>query len=193
MTLSRELTILQLRSRRPLGALRAQSPSIPSPRTSFSSDVEDADVHLFQSPRPSISSIASMATSIRSSATTYTYSTAQSTPVSLVSGPSSHSSQSQFRSIASRRPVFRGLPPEIYDCILQQLRVFHEDPASQSCQTCHLRDLCSLALTSRAWDKAVVKRMCVTAGRHCRIQEHAANAVIGMIGYILWDLTRRNR
>lgn len=149
---------LASRSHRPLGALRAQSLPIPPPRTSFSSDAKGADMNLFQSPRTSISSFTSMK-STGSSATTYTYSTAPSTPVSLVSRRSPHSSQLQLRPKTLRRPVFQGLPLEIYDCILQQLRVLHEDPASQSCQTCHLRDLCSLALTSRAWDKAVVKRM----------------------------------
>lgn len=155
LTSSHKLILLQLRSGRTFGALRAQSlPSTPS-RTSFSSDFKDGDVDLFQSPRPSISSF----TSIGSSATTSTYSTAPSTPVSLVSRRSPYPSQLQLHSKIPRRAVFQSLPPEIYDCILQQLRVFHEDPASQSCQTCHLRDLCSLALTSRAWDKAVVKRM----------------------------------
>lgn len=150
---------LSPRSGRPLGALRAQSLPIPLPRTSFSSDIQDADLDLFQSPRLSVSSVTSMATSIGSSATTSTYSTAPSTPVSLVSRPSPHSSQSPLVSKTPRRSVFQGLPPEIHDCILRQLRVVHEDPVSQSCQTCHLRDLSSLALTSRAWDKAVVKRL----------------------------------
>lgn len=36
-----------------------------------------------------------------------------------------------------------------------QLRTFHEEPASSSCQTCYYRDLCALGLVSRAWDRAV--------------------------------------
>lgn len=186
-----ELTIRQFRSGRPLAALRAQGLPIPPPRTS--SDVEYADMVLSQSPRSSISSSTSMAPSIASSATTYTYSTAPSTPISLISRPPAPWGQSELHSKMSHQSVFQGLPPEVYDCILQQLRVLHEDPASQSCQTCHLRDLCSLALTSRAWDKAVVKRMSVDAASRCSVQENAANTLIGMIGYILWDTTRRNR
>ena len=56
------------------------------------------------------------------------------------------------------------LPPEVYGCILDHLRAFHEAPTSQGCQTCHLRDLYSLALTSRWWDKAVVKELSVLPG-----------------------------
>jgi len=111
------------------------------------------------SPRSSVSSYASMASSIGSSRTTYTYSSASSTPPSLVSRSSNYSSQLKARSRAPPRPVFHNLPPEIYDCILRQLRVFHEDEKSQSCQTCYQRDLCSLSATSRSWDKAVVKRL----------------------------------
>jgi len=52
-------------------------------------------------------------------------------------------------------PMFKRLPQEIYDCILEQLKVLHSNPLSASCATCYLRDLYSLALTSRAWDRAV--------------------------------------
>ena len=173
--MSQRLTAPQLRLGRPLGSLRAQSLPLPSPRVSFPPDVEDTEMYLFQSPRHSISSVTSRATSIGSSATADTYSTAQSSPVSLVSSSSPPSSRLQSRFKTSRRPVFQGLPPEIYDCILQQLRIYHEDSASQSCQTCYLRDMCSLALTNRAWDKAVVKRMWVATFRLCTIQEHATN------------------
>ena len=145
---------LQPRSTRPLAASKA-----PLPRTFYSSDFNYADMYLSQSPRLSTSSSTSFAPSVASSATSYSYSTAPSSPKSLISRPSPPSSQSQLHLKIPHRPVFRGLPPEIYDCILQQLRMSHEDFTSQSCQTCHLRDLCSLALTSRAWDKAVVKRM----------------------------------
>ena len=188
-----KLMILPLRSGRPLAALRTKSLPIPPPRTIFLPDVKYADMELSQSPRPSMSSFTSMAPSIASSATTYTCSTSPSTPISPISIPSLPSSQSQSHSKTPPRPIFQGLPPEIYDCVIQQLRVVHEDPASQSCQTCYLRDLCSLALTSRGWDKAVVKRMWVKAVSHYGVQEYAANIDTGIIGYILQDMTRRNR
>ena len=149
-----QLMTLQSRSTRPLAPSKA-----PLPRTSFSSDLKYAHRSLSRPPRLSTSSSTSIAPSVTSSATSYSYSTAPSSPTSLISRLSPPSSQSQLQLKLSHRPVFRGLPPEIYDCVLQQLRRSHEDSTSQSCQTCHLRDLCSLALTSRAWDKAVVKRM----------------------------------
>ena len=154
-----DLTTLQPRPGRPLAPFKPRSLPIPLPSASFPTDVKYADMYISHSPRSSMSSFTNMAPSIASSASIHTCSTAPSSPVSLKSRPSPPSSQSQLHTKASHRPIFQGLPSEIYDCIIQQLRVLHEDPASQSCQTCHLRDLCSLALTSRAWDKAVVKRM----------------------------------
>ena len=60
-----------------------------------------------------------------------------------------------MRSTQPPPPVFKYLPTEIYDCILQQLQVVHMRPNTQSCATCYTRDLYNLALTSRAWDRAV--------------------------------------
>ncbi|KAL8944540.1 MAG: hypothetical protein Q9211_000551 [Gyalolechia sp. 1 TL-2023] len=40
--------------------------------------------------------------------------------------------QQKLRSIAPPPPVFQRLPPEIYDCILHQLAIFHEEPAAMS-------------------------------------------------------------
>ncbi|OAG08107.1 uncharacterized protein CC84DRAFT_1086404 [Paraphaeosphaeria sporulosa] len=49
--------------------------------------------------------------------------------------------------------VFKNLPREVYDCVLEwlELQYFGKD---QHCPPCYLRDLCSLSLTSRAWDRA---------------------------------------
>lgn len=55
--------------------------------------------------------------------------------------------------------VFRGLPREIYDCILQQLQFLHFDAASQVCPSCYLRDVRNLGLTSRAWGKAAREQL----------------------------------
>ncbi|EER37205.1 conserved hypothetical protein [Histoplasma capsulatum var. duboisii H88] len=49
----------------------------------------------------------------------------------------------------------RSLPQEVYDCILSHLQCSHLAPHCQGCITCYMRDLYSLALTSRAWEKAV--------------------------------------
>jgi hypothetical protein len=56
-------------------------------------------------------------------------------------------------------PFFKRVPPKIYDCILNQLQDLHMDPSQFSCLTCFQRDLHSLALTSRAWEKAVRNRL----------------------------------
>ncbi|KAL8996278.1 MAG: hypothetical protein Q9169_004164 [Polycauliona sp. 2 TL-2023] len=67
--------------------------------------------------------------------------------------------QQKLRSTEPPPPVFQRLPPEIYDCILHHLAVFHKEPYSMSCETCRLRDLCALALVDRRWDRAVRPRL----------------------------------
>lgn len=142
-----------------LGAFRAQRLPIALSKSSIAANAMIGNTNRAQSPRPSILPYTSQGSSVGSSATTYTYSSAQSLPPSLVSRPSSYSIKTNARAKDPSRANFKALPPEVYDCILRQLRVLHETPDSQSCQTCYLRDLCSLSLTSRAWDKAVVKRL----------------------------------
>ena len=105
--------------------------------------------------------------SLRSSVSSYeSFMTAQSINSTyqanagfLPSPHPSYTTQQRLRSTAPPPPFFQRLPPEVYDCILWELREFHDNPSSLSCQTCYLRDLCSLALTSRAWDKAVRVRL----------------------------------
>ncbi|KAL8969789.1 MAG: hypothetical protein Q9197_004153 [Variospora fuerteventurae] len=81
--------------------------------------------------------------------------------IGLPSSPPSSSynsgfiSQQKLRSTAPPPPVFQYSPPEIYDCILRQLTIFHDRVTSMSCETCRLRDLCALALVDRRWDRAV--------------------------------------
>lgn len=106
-------------------------------------------------------------TSLRSSISSYdSFMTAQSINSTYQANTglpssrrSSYTTQQRWRSTAPPLPFIQRLPLEIYDCILRNLKNFHENPASLSCQTCYLRDLCSLALTSRAWDKAVRFRL----------------------------------
>ncbi|CAF9909561.1 MAG: hypothetical protein HETSPECPRED_009459 [Heterodermia speciosa] len=135
-----------------LGGYRPQRFSLASTGTSISWNPFDINPG---SPRSSTSSYASIA-SLSS-----IYSTGQ-TPPPFLNGSSKHSSyttQQRLRSTAPPTPVFQRLPPAIYDCILVQLRAFHEEASSLSCQTCCLRDLASLALVSRKWDKAVRPRL----------------------------------
>ncbi|KAK2789773.1 hypothetical protein FQN52_005899 [Onygenales sp. PD_12] len=56
-------------------------------------------------------------------------------------------------------PFAKPLPQEVYDCILSHLQFSHSAPNSEGCMTCFMRDLYSLALTSRAWEKAVRVRL----------------------------------
>ena len=83
------------------------------------------------------------------------YSAPYTNATSLGSRRSSFTSQQKSRSTLPPPPVFKRLPQEIYACILRQLKAVHQEQYIQSCSTCHLRDLYNLALTSRAWDRAV--------------------------------------
>lgn len=51
--------------------------------------------------------------------------------------------------------LFGLLPTEVLECILVHLRASHRRVGSLSCETCWLRDGCSLGLTSRKWRAAV--------------------------------------
>ncbi|KAF1978625.1 hypothetical protein BU23DRAFT_595770 [Bimuria novae-zelandiae CBS 107.79] len=54
--------------------------------------------------------------------------------------------------------VFKTLPREVYDCILEQLELIHLGQ-HQPCPSCYLKDLCSLSLTSRAWARSTTLQM----------------------------------
>jgi hypothetical protein len=54
--------------------------------------------------------------------------------------------------------MFKNLPREVYDCILAQLEQIYQGH-NRACSSCYLRDLHSLSLTSRAWDKAASATM----------------------------------
>lgn len=149
-----------------LGAFRAQRLPIALSKSSMATQILTDSAERRQSRRSSASSYTSATSSLGSSATDYSYSSAQSLPRSLVSRPSSYSFTVKTASKGAKLGYFKALPPEVYDCILQHLRQFHEDPRSQSCQACYLRDLCSLSLTNRAWDKAVIKRLLVLLKTH---------------------------
>lgn len=54
--------------------------------------------------------------------------------------------------------IFKTLPREIYDCILDHLKLLHFED-NESCPQCYLRDLCNISLTSRAWDQAATLQL----------------------------------
>ncbi|KAL8656187.1 MAG: hypothetical protein Q9210_000420, partial [Variospora velana] len=133
--------------------------------------VYDPEIMSFRPQRFSLASSKSSITGFFESTPPYYRSSVSSRPsftsipsmhsVSLPSPPPSPSynsafiSQQKLRSTAPPRSVFQCLPPEIYDCILRQLTIFHDKATSMSCETCRLRDLCALALVDRRWDRAV--------------------------------------
>lgn len=66
--------------------------------------------------------------------------------------------RSRVLEVQSPVKVFKELPKEVYGCIVEQLERMHLNQ-NQACSSCYLNDLYSLALVSRAWDKAVTSRM----------------------------------
>ncbi|KAJ8114193.1 hypothetical protein OPT61_g3873 [Boeremia exigua] len=54
--------------------------------------------------------------------------------------------------------VFKNLPREVYDCIVAQLEEIHLQQ-EQACPSCYLKDLHSLSLTNRNWDRAATLQM----------------------------------
>lgn len=71
------------------------------------------------------------------------------------------------RNSARRRPgpekelparIFKSLPREVYDCIVAQLEEIHLRQ-DQACPSCYLKDLHSLSLTTRAWDRTATLQM----------------------------------
>lgn len=66
----------------------------------------------------------------------------------------------QAQTTLQPNPVtFKNLPPQIYDCILENLENAHFSANGDGCLTCYLRDLHSLSLTCRAWERAVRPKM----------------------------------
>ena len=144
-------------------AYRPQRMPISSTKSAISWDPQDQlPESRPESRRSSTSSYASFAstTSVSSIAQT----NATSTGSRMGSRRSSFSAQQKSRSTQPPPPVFKRLPLEIYECILQQLKVVHSEQYIQSCATCYLRDLYNLALTSRMWDRAVRVQLLVI---HC--------------------------
>ena len=141
-----------------IGTFREQKVPLALSKSSISANSPDGRPNTPVSLRSSISSYASATSSLRSLSSSYTNPSLPRRSKSYTSQSSYHSHSTQ-RSATLPERFFQTLPSEIYDAILRQLRAVHESPSLQSCQTCYLRDLCALSLTSRTWDKAVVKRM----------------------------------
>ena len=147
-----------------IGAYRAQRLPIALSKSSVVATDGNDNAHSAKARHHSASSVSSRGKAVpdrSSSSSVYSYSSAQCLPPAFVSHPSNISNFTGKESKTLGPISYKVLPPEVYDCILEHLREIHENPRSQSCHTCHLRDLYSLSLANRAWDKAVVKRLLV--------------------------------
>ncbi|KAL3477889.1 hypothetical protein BJX99DRAFT_120075 [Aspergillus californicus] len=106
----------------------------------------------------SVQSIPSRTSSLASFKTNYSVSTA---PTSY--SPTSSGSYRTCDSAASLdkilEPVFKRVPQQVYDNILDQLHSLHTGANQPGCMTCYQRDLHALSLTCRPWEKAVRARL----------------------------------
>jgi hypothetical protein len=97
-----------------------------------------------------------------SSSTSYSSNYATSTAPSTVYSPT-FSTYRLFKSPTPPpkvvEPPFERVPPRVYDCILDQLLSLHSSASQLGCETCFQRDLHSLALTSRAWERSARKKL----------------------------------
>ncbi|KAI9934210.1 hypothetical protein ASPWEDRAFT_26108 [Aspergillus wentii DTO 134E9] len=140
-------------------ASRPESAAVPYTTTYQQHDPQDQCVHGYQdSAFPvTVHPVGSRNSSVSSFKTNYSVSTA---PTSICSPTSPVSPYRQFDSAASLdkilEPVFKRVPQEVYDVILDQLQLLHTTShQSSGCLTCYQRDLHSLSLTCRPWEKAV--------------------------------------
>ena len=119
---------------------------------------QEAKAYMDQLPHSSSINSFDSIPSRRSSSTSWVSNYTQNTIPSPVSATFSHRSKPSNPSL-QRDLIFKRLPQEVYDCILEQLQELHSDRLSPSCTTCYLRDLVALQLTSRSWDKGVRKTL----------------------------------
>lgn len=109
-----------------------------------------------------IQPVSSRTSSVSSFKTNYSVSTAPT----AYSPSSPCSSYRPFDSFASLdklpESVFsKHLPQKVYDGILNQLQHLHCGPHQSGCVSCFQRDLHSLSLTCRSWEKAVRTKLYV--------------------------------
>lgn len=142
----------------------AQDSSYPTFRSSTT------DSSSFSPSRQSTAGSFSSALSRQSSATSYDTLFADFSDVpKLVRTP--WEADRSKRPLTARRPltllapkplpahIFKSLPREIYDCILQQLEQSYFESDIGACTTCYMKDLYNVALTSRAWKKAARRQL----------------------------------
>ncbi|KAI9045803.1 uncharacterized protein KD926_007106 [Aspergillus affinis] len=129
-------------------ATRPESATFPSSPHS-AHDYKDSAYTVMVQP------VSSRTSSVSSFRTNYSVSTAPT----CYSPTSPGSSYRQCDSAASLdkilESVFKRLPYEVYETILDQLYNLHTDSNQNGCLTCYQRDLHALSLTCRPWERAV--------------------------------------
>lgn len=77
-----------------------------------------------------------------------------SASTSISSGSTTASTLSPNNGSAKANIALRQMPPHVHNLILEYLEYLHTGPRQTGCLTCLRRDLHSLSLTCRAWERA---------------------------------------
>ncbi|KAL4761637.1 uncharacterized protein BDW70DRAFT_45408 [Aspergillus foveolatus] len=133
-------------------ANRPESASMPYTAIPHSHSYSDS---VYGSSVPSIPSRTSSVSSFKTNYTASTIPTSYS-PTSSGSYRTCDSAASLDKILES---VFKRVPQEVYENILDQLQYLHSGPNQSGCMTCFQRDLHALSLTCRPWEKAVRSRL----------------------------------
>ncbi|KAL6234415.1 hypothetical protein BDW75DRAFT_165012 [Aspergillus navahoensis] len=133
-------------------ANRPESASMPCTAITHNHNYSDS---VYGSPVPSIPSRTSSFSSFKTNYTAPTVPTSYS-PTSSGSYRTCDSAASLDKILES---VFKRVPQEVYENILDQLHYLHTGPNQSGCITCFQRDLHALSLTCRPWEKAVRSRL----------------------------------
>lgn len=149
-----------------MGVVARRAPE--SPRMAYSrpsSSHRDVSPHRQRTRSPATPRVVVPPQSPRS--TTFSYVSQQYANSNAPAIYSPTTAQFHFRT-TKQGPVFadaappefpKHLPLEVYECILIQLQLLHVGGHGEGCLTCYMRDLYSLSLTSRGWERAVRSKL----------------------------------
>ncbi|OJJ47545.1 hypothetical protein ASPZODRAFT_1713093 [Penicilliopsis zonata CBS 506.65] len=133
-------------------ASRPECPTVPYSPVAHQSHVvsnyKDSDYAVTVQP------ISTRSPSVSSFKSNYSVSTSPTifSPTSPSASFSAFGSSSSLPKLTDS--IFKRLPQEVYDGILDRLQYLHTGPHQAGCTTCFQRDLHALSLTCRAWEKA---------------------------------------
>ncbi|PLB36575.1 uncharacterized protein BDW47DRAFT_108457 [Aspergillus candidus] len=110
----------------------------------------------FGAPAQPVSSRSSSVSSFKTNYSASTAPTAYSPTPSTLSYRQCDSAASLDKILES---IFKRVPQEVYENIIDQLEILHTGSCQSGCVTCFQRDLHALSLTCRPWEKAVRARL----------------------------------